>query len=118
MTASFSLDLVFNVQGSNSCSDVCFYSTSDIRRSSEAEYECGKIVEARVSIVCSYLVSASAMTGTEGFKLDTICPALAKSFNVAIAKSGWPRREAVVAAPLKNYQIECASPIPEKASHL
>ena len=119
MTASFSLDLIFNVQGSNSCSDVCFYSTDDIRRSSEAKYECGKIFEAHVSIICSYPVSApSAMTGTEGFKLDTICPALAKSFNVAIAKSGCPRREAVVAAPLKDCQIKCASPMPEKASHL
>ena len=118
MTASFSLDLVFNVQGSNSCSDVCLRSAGDVRRSSEAEYKCGKIVEARVSIVCSYPVPASAMTGMEGFKLDTICPTLAKSFNVAIAKSGWPRREAVVAAPLKDCQIKCASSMPEKASHL
>jgi len=44
------------------------------------------------------------MTGVEGEMLATIWPAWTKSFMVAMAKSGWPRREAVVAAPLSNVQ--------------
>jgi len=52
----------------------------------------------------AYPVSASAMTGVEGEMLATIWPAWTKSFMVAMAKSGWPRREAVVAAPLSNSQ--------------
>lgn len=45
-------------------------------------------------------MSASAMTGTVGSSEACIVPASTKSLRVAIAKSGMPRRDAVVAAPL------------------
>lgn len=40
------------------------------------------------------------MTGTVGSSEACIAPASTKSLSVAMAKSGMPRREAVVAAPL------------------
>ena len=44
-------------------------------------------------------VSASAITGTVGSREACIAPASTKSLRVAMAKSGMPRRDAVVAAP-------------------
>ena len=87
-----------------------FAGPPNLRSLFSARIKCGEAT--------AYPVSASAITGTEGCRLQTICAACCgkmrlcklclsrslltptKSLSVAIATSGWPRREAVVAAPL------------------
>jgi hypothetical protein len=71
VTATFSLHLVLDVHASNTGADILVDCASNHGSSTKADAKV--LAEMTAYIKCSYPVSASAMTGVLGFRLQTIC---------------------------------------------
>jgi len=72
VTASLDLNLIFDVEASDTGSDVLSHSASDVSRPTEAENFLINDVHVLGLRNGTHPVSASAITGTEGSRLQTI----------------------------------------------